>query len=214
MVIKLRLKDLAQAGNVVGKVYAIATAGSIFGTFMTGFVLIQWIGSRQTLLLVASVLMVMALTLGNLWRVKAPFVALMALCIGLTSVALTTGAFDSGCLRESNCYCIQVRDTVVVGDRPVKLLQLDKLLHTYVSPEAPAFLVRGYQKVFAEIEAYVAQQDPSSRVLFIGGGGYANPRCFSAVYPESNVEVIEINPEVTRVATEYLWLRPDTRIVT
>ncbi|MCZ6892014.1 MAG: fused MFS/spermidine synthase [Chloroflexi bacterium] len=216
VVIKLRLKDLAQAGNVVGKVYAIATAGAIFGTFMTGFVLIQWIGSRQTLLLVASVLIVMALALalGNVWRVKAPFVALMAVFIGLTSAAFTTGAFDSGCLRESNYYCIQVTDTVVQGDLPVKVLRLDKLLHTFVSPEDPTLLVQGYQKVFAEIEAYVAQRNPSLRVLFIGGGGYANPRHLEAVYPESTVEVIEIDPEVTRVATEYLGLRPDTRIVT
>lgn len=214
MVIKLRLRDLAQAGNVVGKVYAIATAGSIFGTFITGFVLIQWIGSRQTLLLVASILILMALTLGNLWRVKAPFFALMALFISLVSVGFATGAFYSGCLRESNYYCIQVQDTVVDGDLPVKVLKLDWLLHTFVSLEDPTFLVSSYQKIFAEIEAYVAQQNPSPRVLFIGGGGYANPRYIEAVYPESKVEVIEIDPEVTRVAIQYLGLRRDTRIVT
>lgn len=41
VVIKLRLRDLAKTGNVVGRIYAVSTAGSIFGTFITGFVLIQ-----------------------------------------------------------------------------------------------------------------------------------------------------------------------------
>ena len=214
MVIKLRLKDLAQTGNVVGRIYAIATAGSIFGTFITGFVLIQMIGTRQTLLLVAVVLIFMAVAMGELWRVKTPFYALMAVIVGLVTAAFTTGAFDTGCLRESNYYCIQVFDSVVDGDRPVKVLQLDKLLHSFVSLDDPTLLVSGYQKVFAEIEAYVAQQNPGLRVLFIGGGGYVNPRYVAAVFPESKVEVIEIDPEVTRVATEYLGLRPDTRIVT
>ena len=34
------------------------------------------------------------------------------------------------------------------------------------------------------------------------------------VYPTSNLEVIEIDPEVTRINYEELWLPQDTRIVT
>jgi len=40
VVVKLSLKDLSRAGNVVGKIYAISTAGAIFGVFITGFVLV------------------------------------------------------------------------------------------------------------------------------------------------------------------------------
>ena len=60
IVIKLNLKDLANTGNVVGRIYAISAAGSIFGTFITGFVLIQWVGSRYTLILVAVALVALA----------------------------------------------------------------------------------------------------------------------------------------------------------
>ena len=61
VVIKLRLQNLAQTGNVVGKIYALSTAGSIFGVFITGFVLIQWIGTRPILLGVAVFLVLMAI---------------------------------------------------------------------------------------------------------------------------------------------------------
>jgi tetratricopeptide (TPR) repeat protein/spermidine synthase len=212
--IKLRLNDLARTGNVVGRIYAVSAAGSIFGTFATGFLLIQWIGTRSTIILVAAALVVMALTFGNLWRVKLPSLVSLALFIGLGSLGFTNGAFESTCLRESNYYCIRVSDTLAEGGREVKALHLDTLLHSYVDLEDPTFLEYGYEQIFGEIAAYLAQQDPAPRVLFIGGGGYTMPRYLEELYPRSTLEVIEIDPEVTRVAFEHLGLRPDTRIVT
>ncbi|MCH8008749.1 MAG: fused MFS/spermidine synthase [Chloroflexi bacterium] len=214
VVIKLRLKDLDNAGNVVGKIYALSTVGSIFGTFITGFVLIQWIGSRETILLVALVLFVMALSLGNLWRAKAASVPLVAVFVALGSFSFSSGTLDSNCTLESNYYCIRVTDAEVEGGQFVKVLHLDNLLHSLVSLENPSLLVYSYQEIFAELATYVAQQNPSPRVLFIGGGGYTMPRHLEAIYPQSTLEVIEIDPKVTRVAFEYLGLRPDTEIVT
>ena len=96
----------------------------------------------------------------------------------------------------------------------MRVLELDNLLHSFVVPEDPTLLVYDYVKVMAEIATYVGQRDPSLRALFIGGGGYTMPRYLEAVYPRGTSEVIEIDPEVTRVAFEYLGLQPDTRIVT
>ena len=60
IVVKLRLNNIAQAGNIVGKTYAVSTAGSIFGTFITGFFLIQWIGTRSIVLAVAIVILLLS----------------------------------------------------------------------------------------------------------------------------------------------------------
>ena len=212
VVIKLRLQNLSVAGSVVGKIYAVSTVGSIFGTFITGFVLIQWIGTRAILLLVALILILTALAFGNLWRAKAPSFAAIAFVAALGSLGVTSGTLDSGCVRESNYYCIKVTDEMAEGGVPVKVLQLDKLRHSSVSLEDPTFLETGYQKVLEEIEGFIAQRNPSLRVLFIGGGGYTMPRYVETVYPQSTVEVIEIDPEITSVAFEHLGLRPDTRI--
>ncbi len=213
VVIKLRLQDLNDTGNVVGQIYAISTVGSIFGVFITGFFLIQWIGSRETILLVAIVLVTIALALGNLWQVRIASFPLIGLSVLLGTLSFTTGTLDSGCTRESNYFCIRVSDSVD-GGQPVKVLELDNLLHSYVSLEDPTLLVYDYEKIFADIAAYVVQQDPSPRVLFIGGGGYTMPRYMEALYPQSTLEVIEIDPEVTDVAFDLLGLRPDTRILT
>src|SRR4030088_2009017 len=61
VVIKLTLRDLAHSGGLVGKVYALSTLGSILGTFVTGFVLIDRIGTRMIVLGVGVVLLLMAI---------------------------------------------------------------------------------------------------------------------------------------------------------
>ncbi len=52
------------------------------------------------------------------------------------------------------------------------------------------------------------------RTLSIGGGGYTFPRYMEVSYPHAHIEVVEIDPEVTRVATNYLGLPTNTRIKT
>lgn len=214
VVIKLRLKDLTSAGNVIGRFYAVSTAGSIFGTFITGFVLIQWIGVRSTILLVALLLLFMALAFGELWRAKRASAVAMALFLGIGGLGFADGALTSDCLRESNYYCIRVTDTITERGYEAKALHLDKLIHNYVSPDDPSILLDSYNLIFGELADIKAQRDPSLRMFFIGGGGYTLPRYIEQRHPQSILEVAEIDPEVTRVAFDYLGLRRDTRIVT
>lgn len=213
VVIKHRLLNLTHTGSVVGKIYALSTAGSIFGVFITGFVLIQWIGTRAIILVVALVLVAMALVFGNLWRAKVPAITCLVLFLVLSGFIISNRVLASDYLRESSYYSIQITDTTVEG-RKVKTLRLDALVHSTISLEDPTFLTYSSEKIFADIATYVGQQNPSLRVLHIGGGGYVMPRYLEEVYPQSTLEVIEIDPEVTRVVFDYLGLSPDTNIVT
>ena len=81
--IKLRLSDLTETGNVVGKVYAVSTAGSIAGAFLTGFLMVQLFGSRFILVVVGLVLVCLALAFGDLWRGRVPGTALLAGLVGM-----------------------------------------------------------------------------------------------------------------------------------
>jgi len=213
IVIKLRLQNLALTGNVVGKIYAVSTAGGIFGTFVTGFVLIQWMGTRAIILLVAVLLVILAIAFGNLWRAKAATLACLVVLLILGGLAIPAKVTGSDIVIESNYNTIRISDSVQ-GGKPVKVLSLDGLEHGYVSLQDPTFLAYGYEKVIADIATYTAQQNPNFRALFIGGGGYTMPKYLENKYPQSTLEVIEIDPEVTRVTFEYLGLSPDTHIVT
>ena len=213
VVIKLRLSDLSQTGNVVGKIYAVSTAGSIFGVFITGFVLIQWIGTRPILLGVAAFLALMALSFGGLWRLRIATAALLMAFIGITALGIARDALATECQRESNYFCIKIREREIQG-RTVRTLTLDQLVHSYVDLDDPTFLVYSYEKIFADIAVFAAERNPRLNALFIGGGGYTMPRFLEHEYPQSRLEVIEIDPAVTQAARDYLDLPADTRIIT
>jgi hypothetical protein len=71
--IKATLGDLGRTGRVVGRIYAASTAGSLVGTFLTGFVLIAHFGIRAVVLsmgltLIALGALAAALGAGGHWR--------------------------------------------------------------------------------------------------------------------------------------------------
>ena len=244
VVIKLSLRDLAHSGGLVGKVYALSTLGSILGTFATGFVLVQLLGTRMIVLGVGIVLLLLAAIFGDLVRLGRAGAPLLA---GLLLVALLVPARDvkannclssptpvdcvqqaakdgwdqatsSGCLHETAYYCIRVADQSSASDhQTVKELILDHLVHSYNSLEDPHFLEYGYIKVYAEVADYLAQRVPGQalRVLYVGGGGYTLARHIEAAYPNARQEVMEIDPGVTQTVYEQLGVDPrTTRIIT
>ncbi len=68
VVIKLTLANLKTTGNTVGTIYAFSTAGSIVGTFLTGFLLIELMGVRAIVISVGVVLLLLAIVSSRLWR--------------------------------------------------------------------------------------------------------------------------------------------------
>lgn len=217
VVVKLTLKDLRETGSTVGKIYAWSTAGSIVGTFATGFVLISWFGTRMIVAGVALILLVMGIVFGELWKREKLGVtaALVLVFLGFGYYLNTKNAFASPYWKESNYYSIRFFDQGDGDDgKSVRVLVLDHLVHSYVSLTDPTRLDYAYEKVYADIVQYLSQTRPAMNALFIGGGGYTFPRYMEHVYPTSNLEVIEIDPDVTRVVYEELGLPQDSRIVT
>ena len=212
IVAKLAVRDLRRTGRTVGRIYAAGSVGSIVGTFATGFVLISWFGTHTIVWGVAVVLL--ALGLLFLFAGRWPWLAAGVLVLAAaTGLATNRGWLHGPCGRETNYYCIKVREEERNGE-PVRVLILDRLVHSYTSLEDPTSLVYGYEQIYAEVTAYRAAGDDHLRALFIGGGGYTFPRYMEAVYPGSDLDVIEIDPGVTEVAHQVLGLGRDTRITT
>jgi len=220
MVIKLTLADLGRTGGIVGTIYACSTAGAILGTFMTGFFFVLWFGTRMIVWVVAAVLIVTGITAWFCWAtpgrwrlsLKNLIIWTVTLEVILTSVFLFQfrESWQENYTKESNYYCIQVWE----GDSDLKGLILDDLIHAYVYPDYPTILVYQYLRVFEEITRYVTIENPTPRVLHLGGGGYCFARYMEAVYPGSVNEVVEIDPAVTQVAYEELGLPLETSIKT
>jgi spermidine synthase len=153
-----------------------------------------------------------------LWLVLAGrgrMLVLLFLPAAVGSVAWAAGQswLRGPCGLETNYFCIRVQEQEQNGE-PVRALILDRLVHSYSSLGDPTRLVYGYEQVYAQVTAQLARSKPNLRALFIGGGGYTFPRYLEAVYPQSELTVVEIDPGVTRTAFDMLGLKRDTRIVT
>jgi spermidine synthase len=212
IVMKLAMHDLARAGRTVGRLSAFGTAGSILGTFATGFWLIAWLGTYTVVLGVALILLCLGALLflqGRWVHVAVGVLLITALAYGVERLGWT----QSPCLRETNYFCIKITETEV-GGKGLRRLILDRLVHSYSSLDDPTTLQYGYERTYAELVAYKAAAQPKLRTFFIGGGGYTFPRYVAAVYPGSRVDVAEIDPGVTEVAYDHLGLSRDGSVAT
>ena len=191
---------------MVGKIYAVSTAGSILGTFLTGFVLVQLLGTRLVILIVSLITRRYGRRFGNLSRAWKTGATLGVLFVAVLGASVWTGGLDSDCQRESNYYCIKVRARDI-GEREVRILYLDALLHSYVDIEDPLFLHYSYERVFGDVATTIAQRNPDMDALFIGGGGYTMPRFLEVMFPDSSVEVVEIDRRLQRWLSSILGFR-------
>jgi spermidine synthase len=218
--IRLTLSATDKAGGTVGTVYAFSTAGSILGTFLTGFYFILWFGTRTTVWLIAGLLLISGIAAFVSWPARSGFkLSRGNLCrTGLVIVMLATGGYLYETTkpwqvyynRESNYYNIRVMER----EDGIKMLTLDHLIHSFVKPDDPTYLDYTYLKMFAEIVQYTVPPERAPSLLHLGGGGYSFPRYIEVVYPGSVNDVIEIDPAVTEIAREELGLSPESSILT
>jgi MFS family permease len=88
--IRLAVERVEESGTVAGRMYAISTAGSLLGTFVSALVLIPLVGTRRTFLILA--LACAAVAVAGVPRkrgvlVPVTLVALLALPIGTIKAA-------------------------------------------------------------------------------------------------------------------------------
>lgn len=218
IVVKQTVTDVAKSGRVVGIIYAVATAGSLTGVFLAGFVFISWLGTRMTILLIGVTLICTALFIASLFRSRRAsvvFVVVLSLVLWHSHEYLLAHSLrdDVSFFKETDYFTIKIVEVPASeGGRSFKALILDNLLHSYVSIEDPLYIEYGYGRVYREVLAWRFRPDKHFRTLTIGGGGYTGPRYIETVYPLAEIDVVEIDPKVLEVAHDHLGLPRDTRV--
>jgi spermidine synthase len=222
VVVKLTLHNLAKTGNVVGKIYAFSTLGSIIGTFATGFFLISWMGTRNILLTVGFILILSALIFGGGFVRKKSlaifFSVFIAIFISLAfifySYAFKMPVDDKTYFfKESDYYTIKVKKLLTKDEKTwAEALVLDHLIHSINDLNNPLYLDYEYIRIYEEFMRWRVSRAGSLKILFLGGGGYTLPRCLEIMYPTAEIDVVEIDPEITRVVYDYLGVPQNTRI--
>jgi len=208
--VKLKLRALEATGRTVGNLYAISTIGSIAGTFGAGFFIIPAFGSSNILYYLAALLAVIAMIIWIVYGKKSN--SIYALLFALVVIALNI----SYNLQSKEYIDIDTRyNRVLIYDgldpisgKQVKFMRLNNELSSAMFLDSDD-LVYDYTRFYK----LAAHFNPGfQNALIIGGAAYSFPRYFVEAYENATIDVVEIDPELTRLAKEHFRLRDNDRM--
>ena len=206
-----------RAGRILGQMFAVGALGAIAGTIVGGFLAIDWIGSRNTMIAVALFFLLCGLFFMFPLRAtsraeRTGLSGLLVVAAAITAWGLASGAFLTACDRESAYHCVRVVDARTETGQPSRLMVLDHLGHGINLRDDTAPLWSSYVALSDRLVAARFDLERPLRAFFIGGGAYTLPRYWLARRPELDLVVAEIDPTVTAVAESHFWLTPDSRL--
>jgi len=215
-VIRLSIHNVADSGQVSGRVYAVSTLGSFLGAFLPDLFLVPTIGTRNTFVLLSLILLAVAFAglLRSRWRPTMPRLALylaMPVIIVLLGVGLRNRPVKAAARgeviyeTESSYNYIQVVEQED-GCRHL-LLNEGGGIHSIRCPdrlETPGpwdyFLIGPY------FNAPPHKPEDVENVALIGLAAGTTARQFAEVYGPIPIDGVEIDPEIVRVGKRYFGM--------
>jgi tetratricopeptide (TPR) repeat protein/MFS family permease len=222
---KMALDQGLAAGRTLGNLYAWGAAGSIAGTFFAGFFLIAKLGSVLIIWSIGAALLLMAVFFWlTCWATYVWAMVFGALAtMGMSPAPWAREAGVASRLRkpadpnviyeDETAYChVAVRQVSKRPDR--RAFMQDKLLHSEMVMEDVTDLQYFYTRIYAGLTHGLSRDKKDLAMMVIGGGGYAFPRYLKHEWPDSEIEVVEIDPGVTRAAVVAFGLGREAGIET
>jgi spermidine synthase len=211
--IRLVVSDVATSGGVAGRIYAISTAGSFLGTFLPVLVTIPNLGTRNTFLLFAFILMAAAFI--GLGRRAVIFLWMPVILIALAVVlrGQVVKPFEGAIYESESAYnYIQVveRDGV-----RYLLLNEGQGVHSVYDPKNlrtfgtwDYFLIAPYFNPPPYLPSRV------KRVAVIGLAAGTIARQYTEVYGPVAIDGIEIDPKIVQAGREYFDMnQPNLNVI-
>jgi len=206
---KLRISSLSTTGRSVAGLGALNSLGGITGTFLTGFVFFNYIGSLQTLFLL--VLLLLACSWIIMFRrqsrdrliVSIVLCAIVSLQLALPAQADTIADIDT----PTSHY--KVIDTVY-NDRPFRVLIMGPGgFQSGIYTDGNNDLAFTYTRQIANV---VQAAPHKARMLILGGGAFTLPAYLAQHYPDAQIDVVEIDPKLPAIAARYFNYHPTANI--
>ena len=235
--VRLATLTVANVGKTAGMLYALSTVGSIVGTLVTSFVLIDMMGTNTVVLLLGITLIAISLVavagpLPRLRQINAPvFLALVALPVAICfSPSQHLGIMATG--DQIKYEVDSPYQHIVVSEGPAKdqlkrrNLQFDRYIESAIYvPEnektADPRFIRAATAYTDMMHLPMVFNPQIKTVLQIGGGGGTVPREYYYHYgfdkagtpvPGFDVQVAEIDPRVAQVAEMFFYFTPTANL--
>jgi spermidine synthase len=201
--IRLAITDVASAGAVAGRFYALSTVGSLFGTFVPALIAIPLLGTQRTLLLTAALLALSAsFLLGRKLLVLAGAIAALAV--------LPPGAIKSeeGLLHEQDSLYQFIQ--VLERDDGRRLLRLNEGVAVHSVWREDTVLTGGVWDAFLALPPLLDR--PLRKVAILGNAGGTTARAMGEFYPAAEIDGVELDPAVSDVGFEYFGMGDNPKL--
>ena len=204
--IRLAVRNVENAGQVAGQIYAVSTLGSILGTFLPVLVFIPNIGTRRTFLLFSAVLLLVAIgglfqlsrKLGWLYFPMIVAVALIALLGTAGSIKPSANAIFEA---ESPYNYIQVEQ---FGDDILLRLNEGEGIHSVYNPNYTlAYGIWDYFLLAPFFNPAPYSESSVGSLLLIGAAAGTIPKEFTAAYGAIPIDGVELDPAISAAGRDF-----------
>ena len=220
---KWALERNPHAGRALGGVYAFGAIGSVAGTFLTGYWLVDWLWPSGALLLLCLVLTACAVCHGRrLGWAWAAFGVTLGIAVGavlptpiaapIRNALRLPGSDPGAFLHVDHTQYSWLGVRARMGTPHLRELALDNLVHTEANLDDPLDLRFRFWWIYEGIMGMTDSVPEPVNMLMIGGGGYVFPRYVEVARPGSRVQVAEIDPAVTQAARDFFDFPPESSI--
>jgi spermidine synthase len=199
--VRLAVGELDRSGEVVGRLYAISTAGSLLGTMLSALLLIPLLGTQRTFFVFALALALVA-SLGVGWRsafVPAVLALALAVPVGTIKAADTGRVIYEAETTQQYARVVERPD----GSRALELNE-GQAVHSLWRPGT--YLTGDYWDGHLVLAA-ASRRRPPRRIAILGNAGGTVARAFGHFFPATAVDAVEIDPELTELGRRFLGLR-------
>jgi spermidine synthase len=198
--IRITLREVEHSGEVAGRLYALSTAGSLFGTMISALVLIPFAGTQRTFLAFALALAIVASAgLGGRFLV-APLVlaAAIAVPVGTIKAADTGRVLFEAETEHQYLRVVEQPD----GDRVLELNE-GQAVHSLLRPGS--YLTGDVWDGYLALP-FVAGDRPLRRIAMLGNAAGTVARAYGHFFPHTGVDAVEIDGELFDVGRRYFDL--------
>jgi len=199
--VRLAVGEPERAGEVVGRLYAISTAGSLFGTMIAALLLIPLLGTQRTFLVFALALALVA-SIGVGWRfalVPAALALVISMPVGTIKAADTGRVIYEAETTHQYARVVERPD----GSRVLELNE-GQAVHSLYRPGS--YLTGDYWDGHLYLP-FAARRSPPARIAILGNAGGTVARAFGHFFPRTTVDAVEIDAELTELGRRFLDLR-------
>ncbi len=198
--IRLSVDDLEHSGRTAGRLYAVSTAGSLAGTWLSALLLIPLVGTQRTFITFAiAVAIVAAAGMRGRW-ILAPILLALALAIPVGTVK----AAENGRVIAEVETDLQYARVIERGDGS-RILELNEgqAIHSLYKPGS--YLTGRYWDGLLVAPFSALDQAPSS-VAILGNAAGTAARSYGHFFPDARIDGVEIDGALTDLGRRYFDL--------